>query len=229
LGRRHPELAGYASAVVVVAMVDAEDYVSRAIETLCLGVTKVPSTAFESLVEEYLARSADGRTEHAAMREAQSRRRVIDEIGAYTSTELADLNGSKAKDRSKLATNWRSEGKVFTVLYNSRNVFLAFQFGPDGRPLPVIGEVITALKGWSGWEIAAWFLRPHGLLGQAQPIDLLRDSPDLVREAAASDARRRHSPRDTKRPAPRWLRTDDTSIRDGLARRATAGRKGLAV
>jgi hypothetical protein len=208
LSRRHPEMAGYSSAIVVVAMPEADDYVLQAIAALCASLTTTRAVRFETLVSDHLSHNPDLWAQQAALREAQSRCRVINEVGAYTGAELADMNGSKARDRTKLAQSWKAAGRVFAVSFRGRDLFLSFQFDPDGRPLTAIRSIVRAFDGWGEWAMAGWFLRPNGLLHNERPVDLVRDRAAAVCDAAENDARRRRSLGLTKRVAPSWSRDE---------------------
>lgn len=61
-----------------------------------------------------------------------------------------------------------------------------FQFGDDGRPLPVIHDLLEVLapQGLTDWEIALWFAARTSALRDQRPIDLLREDPGAVIEAA---------------------------------------------
>jgi hypothetical protein len=121
-----------------------------------------------------------------ARRNSEARRRFLEEFGALTSSEIADLAESTAANRSALANRWRKEGRIFAVTHHGALYYPAFQFGEHGRPLPVIARVLSALEAseLGEWEVALWFVKRTGWLGDRRPIDLLRDEPDAVVEAA---------------------------------------------
>lgn len=64
----------------------------------------------------------------------------------------------------------------------------ASQFGPDGRPYPVIGDVIRALRRarLDDWTIAAWLWNPQLELDGDSPAAFLRAGgpPERVRAVA---------------------------------------------
>jgi hypothetical protein len=121
-----------------------------------------------------------------ARRNSEARRRFLEEFGALTSGEIADLAESTAANRSALANRWRKEGRVFAVTLHDTLYYPAFQFGEHGRPLPVIARVLNALEAQElgEWEVALWFAKRTGWLGDRRPVDLLRDEPDAIVEAA---------------------------------------------
>ena len=121
-----------------------------------------------------------------ARRNSEARRRFLEEFGALTSSNVADLAESTAANRSALANRWRKEGRLFAVTLHDTLYYPAFQFGEHGRPLPVIAQVLNALEAQElgEWEVALWFAKRTGWLGDRRPIDLLQDEPDAVVEAA---------------------------------------------
>jgi hypothetical protein len=124
-----------------------------------------------------------------ARRNAQARRRFLEEFPALTSTEVAEAANSRAANRASLANRWRDEGKVFAVRLGDQQLYPAFQFDDQGRPLPVITRVLKRLSegDLTDWQTALWFTTPTGWLGGARPADLLTAEPDAVTEAAARE------------------------------------------
>ena len=73
---------------------------------------------------------------------------------------------------------------MFSVPYQGGTYYLGFQFDADGHPLPAVAGVLRVIGDWPPWEIAAWFVRPHGLLERRPPVELLASDPDRLVEAA---------------------------------------------
>ena len=120
-----------------------------------------------------------------AQRNAEARAAILEEFGGLTSAQVADLGGSRAANRSATAHRWRSEGRIFAVSYRGATVFPGFQFGAEGRPRPVVAEVVRRLGGAVGpWELALWFTTASDRLGGARPVDRLDADPDAVVAAA---------------------------------------------
>ena len=121
-----------------------------------------------------------------ARRNAQARSELLDEFGALTSAEVADAAGSRAGNRSALANRWRDEGRVFAVRVGDQQLYPAFQFGEDGRPLEAVVAALALLGpgGLSDWQTALWFTSPNGWLGGRRPVDLLGEEPAAVAGAA---------------------------------------------
>jgi hypothetical protein len=121
-----------------------------------------------------------------ARRNAEARQELIDEFGLLEAEELAEMVGSKAKNRSATASRWLTERRVFAVEHLGRRYFPAFQFGADGRPRAVIKRVVEVFEpyGLDGWELALWFTTVTGWLDDKRPVDRLSTNPDDVVAAA---------------------------------------------
>jgi len=127
-----------------------------------------------------------------AARVAQARADILREFGYLTRDQLAAA--SSAKEPTTMVDNWRKRGKVFSVPLpdagpRTAEVYLRFQFH-EGRPLPVIEQVIAAFEGQrAGWSLAHWFVGGNGMFeDSARPVDLLAKAPDAVVDAARFDA-----------------------------------------
>jgi hypothetical protein len=124
-----------------------------------------------------------------ARRNAEARHALIAKFGLLSSAEVAGLAGSRAKNKASLANRWKQEGRIFSVTHHGATCYPGYQFDDQGRPLPVIAEVIRALGGKSmEWELALWFLGNTGWLDGRRPVDLLESEPDEVAQAAAQEA-----------------------------------------
>lgn len=123
-----------------------------------------------------------------ARRSAELRRDMLAEHGFYSADELADMHGSRARNRYALAARWARERRIFGVPWHGRTVFPAFQLDDDGNPYPVIGRVLAALPcdGMSQWAIGLWWHAHNAHLPeQARPSELVRgDRQELLVGAA---------------------------------------------
>lgn len=119
-------------------------------------------------------------------RNVEARKKLFDEFGAFTGSEIAELAGSTAENRSATANRWRQEQRIFGVRHHDALFYPGFQFGDDGRPLPVVREVLKLFssQGLTDWETALWFTAPTSSLRDQRPVDLMREDPDAVVEAA---------------------------------------------
>jgi hypothetical protein len=124
-----------------------------------------------------------------ARRNAAARTAFFEEFGFLTAAEVSELASSSARNRSALATRWRKEQRIFAVPQHGAWYYPLFQFGQDGQPLPVIGEVLDKFKGagMSAWEVALWFTGRNGWLGDRRPVDALGNDPEAVVEAASHE------------------------------------------
>jgi hypothetical protein len=117
-----------------------------------------------------------------ARRNAEARQELIDEFGLFDSDQLAEMVGSKAKNRSATASRWLAERRVFAVEHFGHRYFPAFQFGADSRPRRIIHRILEVFEphGLDGWEIALWFTTASGWLDDERPVDRLAATPDDV-------------------------------------------------
>ena len=126
-----------------------------------------------------------------ARRNAEARAAMLEEFGALTAAEVADLAGSEAKNTSALAGRWRREGRLLAVEHHGTVYYPGFQFDSSGKPRPEIAWVLRYLSSpdVTPWQQALWFTSANGWLGGHRPVDLLDDNRDAV-VAAAEEALR---------------------------------------
>jgi hypothetical protein len=118
---------------------------------------------------------------------ARARAEALAEFGAFTAAQLAELRGVDTTNPHSTVSRWLHEKRVFAVDSSSGRLFPAFQF-EDGRPRPIIGDVLAALAGQlRGWELLLWFTASNGHL-EARPVDRLASDPEGVVAAAAYQA-----------------------------------------
>jgi hypothetical protein len=192
LARRHPEIKGHGTTIVIAASTAAGRQLLPLLDTIVNAVNAAERIQIDRLVDSIMPAGEvpSMRQLEEARREAQTRRRILRDYGAYTGPELADLAGSSAGNRSATAYRWKREGLVFAVATGGAEVFPKFQFGPDGRPLPVVSSVLTELERWPTWDVAQWFVMANGSLDRRAPVDVMVDRPDAVARAARYDSRR---------------------------------------
>jgi hypothetical protein len=124
-----------------------------------------------------------------ARRNAVARTELAQEFGLLTSREVADLAGSRARNRAALANRWTQEGRVFAVPHAGQYLWPGFQFDAQGQPLPVVSEVVAILAGdLPPWPLALWFTSRSGWLDGRRPVDLLATEPAAVVEAARGES-----------------------------------------
>lgn len=124
-----------------------------------------------------------------ARRNALAREALLQEFGALTSAEVADIAGSRAANKAALANRWKQEGRIFPITHHGQTLFPSYQFDAEGQPRPVIAEVLATLGQQSrDWELAIWFVSSSGWLGARRPVDLLESDPAAVAKAARHEA-----------------------------------------
>ena len=116
---------------------------------------------------------------------AAARAALADEFGLLSSADVDEAAGSDPQNRSGMAHRWRVHAQVFTVEVGEEPLFPGFQFDPDGRPRPIIAEVIDVLGDrLEGWELALWFTGSNDWLGGLRPVDVLDSAAEQVVDAA---------------------------------------------
>ena len=112
----------------------------------------------------------------------------VEFLRQYDALDAGQVNGrcrSKTDGAADLADEWRDDGKIFGVERQGRVLYPAFQFDGDGRPKPVVAEVLQALGKRGPWQIASWFATPNGWLSDdRRPVDVMDTDPDAVVNAA---------------------------------------------
>ncbi|MEA2602976.1 MAG: hypothetical protein QOF89_3968 [Acidobacteriota bacterium] len=113
-----------------------------------------------------------------AARNAAAREKLLTEFGVLSGVQAAKTVGQ-----------WKREGLIFTVYHQGRSVYPAFQFDNEGRPRPVVAEVLATLgQQGRGWQLALWFMSANGWLGGRRPVDVLDTDPAAISEAARREA-----------------------------------------
>lgn len=185
LGEEHPEIRDAEKAMVVAgpravvsAMEKLLDYVAyekkqsvRILEVLT-GTDSDPGSV---LGEERLVQ---------VRKQAAARRALLRNFPMLSSAEMASLAGSQARNTAALANRLKGQGRIFALNQGRGDLFPAFQFGEDGKPLPGIAEVIRLFEGQDAWSLALWFASPSGWLGGKRPADVVPDDPNGVIDAA---------------------------------------------
>jgi hypothetical protein len=118
-------------------------------------------------------------------RNAQLRASLLQEFGAVSAEELADLVGSQAARRRTVVDNWVRADRVVAVGWRGRTLVPGFQLLPDGQPDPLLQPVLRVLReyGAEPWERALWWTLPAPRLDGQRPVDLLL----RAREGAGRD------------------------------------------
>jgi hypothetical protein len=111
-------------------------------------------------------------------------------VPVLTAPEVATLAAISGKDAYQSVEEWRAEGLIFSIKRDIEDLYPAFQFAADMRPLPIIREILRILRqvaSRNDWDNAMWFFASNGWLGGPTPIDLLTSQPSLVIKAAEQE------------------------------------------
>jgi hypothetical protein len=97
---------------------------------------------------------------------------------------------AKASVPDHIVDQWRTNGQIFAIQNAGQELYPAFQFSENGRPLEIIARVLTILNRnpkFLDWDKAMWFYSPNGWLADGRsPMDCLSDlseHDDLKRAA----------------------------------------------
>lgn len=180
---RHPELREGESAVVISAPRALLPAIEQLAERLAWESTR-QERLLDALLQDVDSRVLGEARVVQLQRQARAREEFLAAVDTLTSAEIAEINGSRARNVSALANRWKAGGRIFSVGAGRVDRFPAFQFGDDGRPLPVVADVIRAFAGHGEWAIALWFTAPSGWLGGRTPASVLRTDPASVLDAA---------------------------------------------
>ena len=121
-----------------------------------------------------------------AHRNSVARDALAAEFGLLSSSDVAELSGSAARNAGATAARWRAAGRIFAVTSGGKAaLFPGFQFDAGGQPVPVIADILTALADrLDPWSLALWFTGDNTRLGGLRPVDALSGDPDAVLAAA---------------------------------------------
>lgn len=129
-------------------------------------------------------------TEPAVARAVQAERnlyfRIDAEFGLLTSAEVGRRMGSRSSAPRNLAASARRGGSLLAVSRGHQTLYPGFQFGADGRPLPVIRTLreLAVACGWSETAVVQWLCAPTTYLDGQRPVELIDGDPDRVVEVA---------------------------------------------
>ncbi|UOE43172.1 hypothetical protein [Agromyces larvae] len=110
-------------------------------------------------------------------------KRIEDEFGLLTSTEVAARLGSRNANRD-LAKTYRKRGQLLAVRRLNSFRYPGFQFTRDGQVRSIIPELVALAEeiGWPSEEVVLWLCAPSGAFDGDRPVDHL-DEADLIRRA----------------------------------------------
>lgn len=110
-------------------------------------------------------------------------KRVEDEFGLLTSTEVAARLGSRSVNRD-LAKTYRKRGLLLAVRRLNSFRYPGFQFTRDGQIRSTIPELValSAELSWPQEEVVLWLCAPSGAFDGDRPVDHL-DEADVIERA----------------------------------------------
>ncbi|MGF6789664.1 hypothetical protein [Paraburkholderia sp. 35.1] len=111
-------------------------------------------------------------------RRLKTMRTVFDQGEWLTAEQINARQKRPPANRSQPASDWKRRGRVYSVTFDGRAYFAAYQFDTACQPLPVIREILAALGPVAETgKIAAWFHFPNGWI-----------SAELTQAVAPKDA-----------------------------------------
>lgn len=183
LEEKHPELAGAEAALVITGPEKVVSFVRAQIAILSHEAEQ-RRELFDVLIG-YVGGGVLPEPQLLQLqRQAKAREDFLAEFRTLSSDQVARLSGSAAANTAAQASRWKRARKALAVSTGQRDLYPAFQFGEDGRPLPLIARLLEIFEGWSPWGIALWLASNTDWLGGRRPVDLLRSEPEAVLEAA---------------------------------------------
>lgn len=171
-----------------VVRIEVPDFASpNAVRELVRSLlhTRALTNRVASLLQDASAVPAPA-TLHGLARVEQRWRDIELRYGLRSAAEVAQAVGSTAANRRAYAAGLRRQRRLLGVERAGRTLHPGFQFGADGRPLPVIGELaaVFGAAGWSDEDALLWLAAPSGWLNDDVPAELLAAEPERVVEAA---------------------------------------------
>jgi hypothetical protein len=82
-----------------------------------------------------------------------------------TREQLIALVGRSSNLADLVIEEWVADRRIFAVDSDGYQLYGAFQFDGEWRPIPVIAEILALLRREDCWAIASWFLFPNGWIG----------------------------------------------------------------
>lgn len=115
-------------------------------------------------------------------------RSIEDEFGTYSRQEVAELRGSKGKNRG-MAAEMQEKGQIIAFRRGNAYRVPAFQFDAAGQVIPAIPRIIAVARnsGWEDQDILVWLTNPNTHFPEGRrPVDCLDDADRVVGVLAAT-------------------------------------------
>jgi hypothetical protein len=126
-----------------------DEAVFRRADELAAAITGL-SAPIAPLIEERIRRQETMRT-------------VLGRGDWLTAEQINALQAVPPTNGAQPASDWKRQGRIFSVSIGGEEYFAGYQFDTICQPLPVIEEVLDALGPVAdSWKIAAWFHFQNG-------------------------------------------------------------------
>ncbi|CDG52303.1 conserved hypothetical protein [Halomonas sp. A3H3] len=109
-----------------------------------------------------------------------------------TAAEILQLLGAHSCSDGFEPTTWKSQGDIFTIVYNGTEYYPMFGLEKEAgyRPYSVMSKIIYIFKDdKDGWGMAFWFQSVNSYLGGKRPQDIIATAPDPIIDAALDEVR----------------------------------------
>ncbi|MFP4896907.1 hypothetical protein [Paraburkholderia sp. EG304] len=126
----------------------------------------------------------------ARRREADAHREILARTEWLTAGQINARQAVPPIDNEQPAREWKESGRIFSLTFDNREHFAAYQFDTECQPLPVIRKIIAEFgPRYDPWQIAAWFHFPNGWIagtGDSEnepvaPMEALDRADDVLR------------------------------------------------
>jgi len=137
---------------------------------------------------------ADIEPDYGLIEERLQRLQTIQEIFSeekwLTAEMLNHLQAEPPPDQMLPASDWKRQGRIFSVTFEGKEHFPYYEFDAAYQPLPLIRDVLAAFSSVADtWQIAAWFHYPNGRIVESTdkgvkpiaPKDALDRREDLIK------------------------------------------------
>ncbi|KAE9625324.1 hypothetical protein GL272_14010 [Aeromonas veronii] len=95
----------------------------------------------------------------------------------------------KGMDFSSRLNKWKKRQQVFALTVDGKNLFPAYAFGLEGKPLPIMERILILLSQTkTPLTIAIWFSSSNSWLTGKTPQEELTTKPEEVFAAALAEA-----------------------------------------
>ena len=116
------------------------------------------------------------------------RDRLLDSATWLSANEVSRRAGSTNMNTSALPNRWKKSNKVFAITKGNKDLFPAYIFGDDGKPLPVVSTLLKCFHDkQSIFKTALWFASNNSWLGGNAPKDMLLSDASAVSNAAEKE------------------------------------------